>query len=74
MQALGAYAFLGLQRGKPAFLAHIPAALRLLEETLAPIADEVPRLTATIANARTQVALAACGDDAPGDASRDPAG
>ena len=38
MQALGAYAFLGLQRGKPAFLAHIPAALRLLEETLAPLA------------------------------------
>ena len=33
MQALGAYAFLGLRRGKPAFLAHIPAALRLLEET-----------------------------------------
>ena len=38
MQALGAYAFLGLRRGKPAFLAHIPAALRLLEETLAPLA------------------------------------
>ncbi|MBS0658070.1 MAG: phosphotransferase [Verrucomicrobia bacterium] len=27
VQALGAYGFLGLQRGKPAFLAHIPAAL-----------------------------------------------
>lgn len=30
MQALGAYGFLGLQRGKPAFLAHIPRALASL--------------------------------------------
>lgn len=30
VQALGAYGFLGLQRGKPAFLAHIPAALESL--------------------------------------------
>ena len=52
MQALGAYAFLGLQRGKPAFLAHIPAALRLLEETLGPLADEAPRLAALVADAR----------------------
>ena len=58
MQALGAYAFLGLQRGKPAFLAHIPAALRLLEETLAPIADTVPRLAAVVADARRRVAAA----------------
>jgi hypothetical protein len=32
MQALGAYGFLGLQRGKPAFLSHIPAARRSLRD------------------------------------------
>jgi aminoglycoside/choline kinase family phosphotransferase len=56
MQALGAYAFLGLQRDKPAFLAHIPAALRLLGETLAPIADDAPHLAAAVAEAQRQVA------------------
>ncbi len=62
MQALGAYAFLGLQRGKPAFLAHIPVALRLLEESLAPIAGTVPRLLATVAAARQHLPADAGGD------------
>lgn len=35
MQALGAYGFLGLKQGKPAFLRHIPAALRNLREVVA---------------------------------------
>ena len=35
MQALGAYGFLGLQKGRADFLAHIPAARRLLRETAA---------------------------------------
>jgi len=73
MQALGAYAFLGLQRGKPAFLAHIPAALRLLAETIAPIADTVPLLAAIVAAARLRVAAAGGEGDAPGDASQGPA-
>jgi hypothetical protein len=61
MQALGAYAFLGLQRGKPAFLAHIPVALRLLEETIAPMADEIPRLVALVAEARLRLPAAGVG-------------
>jgi aminoglycoside/choline kinase family phosphotransferase len=51
MQALGAYAFLGLRRGRPAFLAHIPAALRQLDQTLAPLAETVPLLAAAVADA-----------------------
>jgi aminoglycoside/choline kinase family phosphotransferase len=35
MQALGAYGFLGLQKGRADFLAHIPAARRSLRETAA---------------------------------------
>lgn len=35
MQALGAYGFLGLQKGRKDFLAHIPAARRSLRETAA---------------------------------------
>jgi aminoglycoside/choline kinase family phosphotransferase len=35
MQALGAYGFLGLTQGKPAFLSHIPAALSSLREVVA---------------------------------------
>ena len=52
MQALGAYAFLGLRRGKPAFIAHVPVALCLLEEALAPLAGEAPLLAALVAEAR----------------------
>lgn len=37
MQALGAYGFLGLQKGRPDFLAHIPAARRSLREVAAQI-------------------------------------
>ncbi len=35
MQALGAYGFLGIQKGRADFLSHIPAARRLLRETAA---------------------------------------
>ncbi len=35
MQALGAYGFLGIQRNKPAFLAHIPQAVENLRSVLA---------------------------------------
>ncbi|HWR97957.1 MAG TPA: phosphotransferase [Candidatus Methanoperedens sp.] len=59
MQALGAYAFLGLRRGKPAFLAHVPTALRLLEETLVPLAAEAAHLTALVAAARRHPRAAA---------------
>jgi hypothetical protein len=69
MQALGAYAFLGLQRGKPAFLAHIPVALRLLGETLAPIADAVPQLADVVADARLRVATSG-GEGAAAGAAR----
>ena len=62
MQALGAYAFLGLRRGKPAFLAHIPAALRLLAETLAPLAGDAPHLAALVAETR-RLASGAVGAD-----------
>lgn len=37
MQALGAYGFLGLQKSRPDFLAHIPAARRSLREVAAHI-------------------------------------
>ncbi|GAB4168955.1 MAG: hypothetical protein Fur0032_07340 [Terrimicrobiaceae bacterium] len=40
MQALGAYGFLGLQRGRPHFLSHIPAARASLEQIL----PEIPGL------------------------------
>jgi N-acetylmuramate 1-kinase len=35
MQALGAYGFLGLQKGRPDFLTHIPTARRSLREVAA---------------------------------------
>lgn len=43
MQALGAYGFLGLERGKSRFLAHIPPALELLID-VAGRAGTLPRL------------------------------
>jgi len=43
MQALGAYGYLGLVKGRKAFLEHIPAALRSLNEVL----ERVPGLDAT---------------------------
>lgn len=55
MQALGAYALLGLRRNKPAFLAHIPAALRLLEQTLGPLGTTAPRLVALVAEAQLRI-------------------
>jgi hypothetical protein len=73
MQALGAYACLGLRRGKPEFLAHIPAALRLLEETLAPIADAAPLLCAVVAAARPRVSAFGAVGGEPGAASLGPA-
>jgi len=51
VQALGAYGFLGLQRNKPAFLTHIPAAL---ESLLALEVDGLgPQLAEVLAPART---------------------
>lgn len=39
MQALGAFAFLGLRKGKKQFLKHIPAGLRLLQQALMLLPD-----------------------------------
>lgn len=53
MQALGAFAFLGLRRGKPRFLAFIPAALRLLGEILRRLpSDETVALREHVSLAR----------------------
>lgn len=49
MQALGAYGFLGLKKNKPAFLQHIPAAMRSLDFVvaripgLAPLSEEIQK-------------------------------
>ena len=50
MQALGAYGFLGLMRGKPEFLTHIPVALASLREVAGGIAglDEFNALLAAL--------------------------
>lgn len=61
LQALGAYAFLGRRRGKPEFLAHVPVALRLLHQTLAPLAGETPRLAGLVAEARLAAGSADAG-------------
>ncbi len=44
MQALGAYGFLSMAKGKKYFLKHVPEALRLLKEETAAAADEYPEL------------------------------
>ncbi len=50
IQALGAYGFLGLSQGKPAFLQHIPAALSNLREVVAqlPELSELGELLASL--------------------------
>ena len=53
MQALGAYGFLGRERGKPHFLAHIPAALdRLIDIT--DRLDTLPELNALARRCRVK--------------------
>ena len=42
MQALGAYGYLSVVKGKKYFLKHIPEALRLLKEESAFTKDEYP--------------------------------
>ena len=44
MQALGAYGYLSMVKGKKYFLKHIPEALRLLKEESALTKDEYPEL------------------------------
>ena len=44
MQALGAYGFLSLVKGKKYFLKHIPEALRLLREETAEKKEDYPEL------------------------------
>ncbi|HXY55042.1 MAG TPA: sugar phosphate nucleotidyltransferase [Nitrospirota bacterium] len=44
MQALGAYGFLSVVKGKKYFLKHIPEALRLLKEDAAAVKKEFPEL------------------------------
>jgi hypothetical protein len=45
MQALGAYGFLSVVKGKKYFLKHIPEALRLLKEETAAVKEEYPELS-----------------------------
>jgi N-acetylmuramate 1-kinase len=49
MQALGAYGCLGLVRGKPAFLKHIPQGLENLEEALGML-EEMPETLALVSD------------------------
>ncbi|HEX9021302.1 MAG TPA: phosphotransferase [Nitrospirota bacterium] len=49
MQALGAYGFLSVEKGKKYFLKHVPEALRLLKEEVAAAKSEYPEL-ARLAN------------------------
>lgn len=48
MQALGAYSFLSLEKGKHYFQKHMPEALRLLKEDVALVTDEFPYLSTMI--------------------------
>lgn len=45
MQALGAYGFLSVEKGKKYFLKHIPEALRLLKEESAAVKSNYPELS-----------------------------
>jgi aminoglycoside/choline kinase family phosphotransferase len=54
MQALGAFAFLGLQKGKKGFFRHIPAALAYLEEALLLFPD-YPVLKDTVSEAAESI-------------------
>jgi N-acetylmuramate 1-kinase len=54
MQALGAYGFLGLERGKPHFLAHIPPALDRLIDVAGRL-ETLPRLHALARRCRARV-------------------
>ncbi len=54
MQALGAFAFLGLQKGKREFFKHIPAALSYLEEALL-IFPEYPVLKEIVSEAAESI-------------------
>ncbi len=44
LQALGAYGFLSVVKGKKYFLKHVPGSLRLLKEETAQVKDEYPEL------------------------------
>jgi len=44
MQALGAYGYLSLMKGKTYFLKHVPEALRMLKEETAAVKNEYPEL------------------------------
>jgi hypothetical protein len=44
MQALGAYGFLSVVKGKSYFLNHVPEALRLLKEDIVYLKSEYPEL------------------------------
>jgi hypothetical protein len=44
MQALGAYGFLSVVKGKKYFLKHVPEALRLLKEECDAAKDDYPEL------------------------------
>jgi aminoglycoside/choline kinase family phosphotransferase len=57
MQALGAYAFLGRQKGREKFLSFLPAGVRQLEEVLGLVpAADFPRLRRVAAEAKERVA------------------
>ena len=50
MQALGAYGFLSVEKGKKYFLKHVPEALRLLKEETAAVKNEYPELYKLVQN------------------------
>ncbi|HYA87478.1 MAG TPA: phosphotransferase [Nitrospirota bacterium] len=50
MQALGAYGYLSVVKGKKYFLKHIPEALRLLREETAAVSGEYPALNSLVSS------------------------